>query len=231
MKSSRFFGKQSPRTHPLFAGSVFLLLASSGVESSTAQCYDTDEYISVIEVPFSRHFEGTYRHGEPFDVVTIRPDGGGETFADAGIEIRVRLLCQPRYGGGPAKPIQGLPAEQIILFSYDLCLCSYKTADGPTDSEGWTTFSGSIAGGGCTESLTLWGDGIYFGTIPVRVNSTDVGGATSACVTDASDLAVLSTVLGRPSAYSICFDYNESGSPVDASDLAYFAAALGAHCQ
>jgi hypothetical protein len=37
-------------------------------------------------------------------------------------------------------------------------------------------------------------------------------------------------MLGDPSAYSICFDWNESGA-IDAGEIAYFAAVLGAECQ
>ena len=206
---------------------MLLLLLASNAGSAAGQCPDFGGYGPAMqsEVSFSRRFEGTYRPGEPYDVVTIRPDGGGETFADAGIRIRIRLICIQPDG---IRPFAGIPAEYIMLWSPALCLSTSKTADGPTDADGWTEFSGSIAGGGCGESLQVYADGIYLGTIPVKVNSPDVGQTTMACTTDGSDLAALSTVLGVRTAYSICFDFNESGAPVDSGDLAYFASALGA---
>ena len=67
-------------------------------------------------------------------------------------------------------------------------------------------------------------DALHIGPIPIHVNSPDTGTA-SPCVVDQSDLAAFAARLGKPALYSICFDYDESGS-IDASDFAFFAAAL-----
>ena len=68
------------------------------------------------------------------------------------------------------------------------------------------------------------------GTLPIKINSTDSGQA-SPCYTDAGDHAALARKLGNPAEWDLRFDYNESGVPVDAGDLAYIASALGAACR
>lgn len=186
----------------------------------------------AIEVPdcnclvtFSQTFTGTYRHGEPADVLTIDPSSSGETLAERGITIRIRIA------GVASGPWAGVPAEEILLYNSALCLCpGGNIADHATDQDGRTEFSGTIRGGGCAGSLSLFVCGISMGTLPIKINSTDSGTA-SPCFTDASDLAALATKLGRPDLWDLCFDYNESGAPVDASDVAYFANSLGAACR
>ena len=200
---------------------------TASAQVSHCSCSDLCEPILAdIDLQFGRVFEGAYRPGEPYDVLTIDPAGSGETFEEMGISLRVRLRCE--YSG---LFLVGLPAESIILYSTQLCTCSgWKPADAPTDENGWTSFSGTIRGGGCATHLSLFADGLGVAQIPIRINSTDMATA-SPCNVDASDLAGFAERLGRPESYSICFDYNESGPPtIDASDLAFFASSLGSQC-
>jgi len=210
---------------------ALLALAATTVSAQVSHCdcvpMDTCEGILAdVDLQFSRVFEGAYRPGEPYDVLTIDPACTGETFEEMGITLRVRLRCELS-----GLFLVGLPAEDIILFNTQVCMCSgYKTADAPTDENGWTTFSGTICGGGCATSLTLIADGIFVTNIPIRTNSPDIATA-SPCHVDASDLSALAQRLGRPESYNICFDYNESGPPtIDAGDLSYFASTLGNQC-
>jgi len=181
---------------------------------------------SFVLVTFDKTYMGNYRPGEPYDYVTIAADGQGETFAESGISITLFL----RTSDG--RNCVGIPAQEIQLYSPDLCICpGGSIADRPTDLNGMTSFSGTIAGGGCTEMLSIYFNGVRIGTTGVKINSTDTGLA-SPCATDAGDFSALAARLGRPEQWSICFDYNESGPPtIDAGDLSYFAAVLGAGCR
>lgn len=179
-----------------------------------------------LDLRFERTFTGSYRYGEPYDVLTIDPAGTGETLADIGVTLRVRVYCD--CWGQDMGPIAGLPATGIALYSNSLCGCPFLTAAAPTDSGGWTEFQGTMRGGGCAEQLGLFVDGVYAGVVHIRINSPDTGTA-SPCQVDASDLSPLSARLGVPASYSICYDYNEDGA-VDSGDLSYFASSLRAAC-
>jgi hypothetical protein len=65
-----------------------------------------------VELSFERTFTGSYRPGEPHDVMTIDPAGTGDTFDSAGIHLRVRLYCE--FSG---QPVVG---ELAVLFSSSL---------------------------------------------------------------------------------------------------------------
>ena len=210
------------------AGSIAF---TAGPARAQASCWPSrpphdiqEGIIADVDVRFGRVYTGTYRHGDPYDFVTVDPAGTGETFEDMGISIRVRLRCELSL-----QAIAGMPAEAIILFNSGLCMCpGWKAADAPTDANGETTFSGTIRAGGCVEYLTLFADGIAAATLPIKLNSPDTATA-SACLVDASDISGLAQRLGRPDQYSICFDYNESGG-INAGDVSFFAAALGRAC-
>jgi hypothetical protein len=181
----------------------------------------------ILSVTECAHVSLTFSHG---DVLTVRPDGGGETLEEAGIRLRVRIYCgsvscEPTGFRTPA----GIPAEEIVLFDNRLCFCRPMTAARPTDANGETEFTGTLAAGGCADDLTLWVDGVAVARVPIRINSPDAPGA-SPCAVDASDLSALGERMGRPDRYSICFDYDESGG-VNAGDLSYFAAAMGPYCE
>jgi len=159
------------------------------------------------------------------DRVTIAPNGAGETLAGTGITIHVYLKnCN-------GAPLVGVPAQEIVIFNSALCICpGGNIADAATDINGHTTFTGTIRGGGCVESLSIFADGIGVCTTTVKTNSPDHVPA-SPCAVDASDLSGLAAVLGKVGQYTICKDYNESGGlTIDASDLSFFASLLGAAC-
>lgn len=159
------------------------------------------------------------------DRVTIAPNGAGETFAATGITIQVYL----RNSSGA--PLVGVPRQEIVIYNSGLCICpGGNVADAATDVNGMAAFTGTIRGGGCVESLTIFADGIAICTIPVKTNSPDFVPA-SPCAVDAGDLGSLATRLGNPANYSICADFNENGGTIDAADLAAFASFLGGGCQ
>ncbi len=158
------------------------------------------------------------------DRISISPNGNGDTFANTGITIQVFL----RNCNGA--PLAGVPAQEVVLFNSGLCICpGGNIADAATDLNGRTTFSGSIRGGGCANSLTVFADGITICTTTVKTNSWDALPA-SPCFVDSSDLPPLAQKLGVPILYTICSDWNEDGF-IDAAEIASFAAQLGAFCQ
>lgn len=214
------------RTAALAAIVFTMLPSTSTAGGGCAGCFWQCGVGADVELTFAHRFTGTYRPGEPYDVVTIDPAGTGETLDEVGISLRVRLFCD--CFGTDAGPIVGLPASEIVLFNTSLATGTYMTASVPTDSEGWTEFHGAMRGGGCVQSLTLIVDGCVVRNIPIKVNSPDTALA-SPCAVDAGDLSALAARLGIPSRYSICFDWNEDGA-VDAGDLSAFAAVLGANC-
>ena len=159
------------------------------------------------------------------DRITIVPGGTGETFASAGITIDVYL----RHCDG--RPYAGIPAQEVMLYSSDLCICPGGSfADAQTNLDGYTSFSGTLSAGGCAENLSVYTEGIFIATIPVKTNSPDLLPA-SPCRADASDVSAVAALLGRADRYTACADWNESGPPtIDAGDLSYFASQFGAQC-
>src|SRR5262249_10066452 len=164
------------------------------------------------------------------DRITIVPSFvfSGDTFAGTGITIRVFLKnCQ-------GQPQVGVPAQEIVMFNAGLCICpGGNISDAATDLNGMTTFSGTIHGGGCVNSLQVFADGVAICSLPVKTDSWDALPA-SPCFIDAGDLAALSARLGSSlippvGMYSICFDWNEDGF-IDAGDVASFASPLGQAC-
>jgi hypothetical protein len=158
--------------------------------------------------------------------IGIIPNGLGQTFAQAGITIRVFL----RNCSGV--PIVGVPADEVILYNSQLCICpGGNIADADSDANGSTTFSATLEAGGCVESLDAYADGVRIQSIPVKTFSPDFA-PISPCFVDASDLAHLATRLGVVARYTICADMNQSGPPtIDSSDLAWYASFVGSQCQ
>lgn len=191
-----------------------------------ASCCHEGFASAQVEVHCDRVFRGSYRTGEPFDVLTVAPDGSGETLEEVGITLRVRIICNVF---GDITPITQLPRQEIVLYSTTIGVCTPLYAARATDDDGWTEFTGTFHVGGCADELMLFADGLLVANVPIRLNSPDTWSASPLGV-DGADLVALARHLGNPSAYSICFDYNEDGA-VDAGDLAYFATALGAFCE
>jgi len=160
---------------------------------------------------------------QPNDYLTITPDATGETLAERGVTITVTVTCV-------SGPLVGLPANVVVLWNSGMTTCSALwSADGPTDENGVTTFTGTLAGGGCATELEVYVEGCYIGVVPIGINSPDRGTSSPGFV-DSADVAAFAARLGSVAAWDICFDYNESGPPVDSSDVAFLAAFLGASC-
>src|SRR5262245_40656126 len=90
--------------------------------------------------------------------LTISPGpNGGETLQQQGITVKVYLKdCDS------GAPIVGVPREDIILWSNALLICpNGSVADAATDANGATSFTGSIRGGGCTNNLVVFADGVF----------------------------------------------------------------------
>lgn len=182
---------------------------------------------SNVTLELTCTYTGAYRAGEPKDIVTVAPNDLGETLAEAGITIRVQLRdCD-------GAPVAGIPAAsiQIELDGANVCACAGgNPADGPTDANGATTFSGRIRAGGCGTSATVRVDGVVVGSVPLRFNSPDRG--PPACGIEVHDVNPFIFQYGATvgtAEYSICPDLNEDGV-LDASDMAIQATAWWASC-
>jgi hypothetical protein len=209
------------------AGLALWLCLTAVPLESRAQC-SCDPALGQLDLSFGRTFQGTYRPGEPYDVMTIGPEGG-DTFEELGIRLRIQVVCS--CGGAP---IAGIPAASIrLFFPPGSCWCpdGHNYAAHDTDANGWTEFSGPLSGGACGQSLTLFVAGTQLAILPIKTNSPDFLREDFGlhCLVDQGDLSAFAAAFGQPQNYSICFDFNESGT-VDASDLAQFAAALGDIC-
>jgi hypothetical protein len=185
----------------------------------------------------------TVQYATAKDRVTISPGLNGETFPQNGITVKVYLKnCN-------GAPLAGVPREEVVLFSNVLHICTGgNVADAATDLNGAATFTGSIRGGGCANSLTVLADGITINQrivpglvppaslTPLKTNSQDALPSSPGFV-DAGDLAALAGKLGCPGpncppmggGYNICSDWNEDGF-IDAGDVASFAQQLGTSC-
>lgn len=176
---------------------------------------------SMVSVEFTQVFTGSYRNGEPRDILSITPGVVLETLASNGITIGVRL--RNHLG----QPLVGVPASQVVLTHPALCMCTGGNhADAPTASNGVTHFTGAVLGGGCVSELRVRALGVVVGAVPVKTNSTDPV-PHSPCSIDGGDLSNFVTVFGI--VHDICKDYNEDGA-VDASDLSFFALSRFASC-
>ena len=208
---------------------LLALLPSVSSAKNQGYCFDACSPAAEVQLTFANTFTGTYRTGEPFDVVTIDPAGTSEALDDVGISLRVRLYCD--CFGQDYGPLAGLPPDVILLFANSLHPAASWFASTATDAEGWTEFHATMTGGGCAQSLDLYADGMYVTTLHIQVNSPDATPTTydGSCAVDAGDIAALAARLGNPAAYSMCFDWNEDGA-VDAGDVAALSAVLGAQC-
>jgi hypothetical protein len=91
--------------------------------------------------------------------IVVSPGGHGTSLTNAEFfggnledaTIRIQLWIDDSDTGDPPNPhfVPGFPAEDIWLEIPDLNLCfGLSHPDGPTDSQGWFTFSGSPGMGG-----------------------------------------------------------------------------------
>lgn len=205
-----------------------MLAATSAAAPAWGLCDDPAKPCpdsSWVSIVFARVFTGTYRPGEPRDILTIVPGTGLETLASNGIGVRVRLVNHLGV------PLAGVPERDILLgkTSGFLCICTGgNRADAPTDADGVTTFTGALRGGGSSDNLLVHALGVDVGFVPLRINSPDHP-PVSPCSIDAGDIAFYAGHFGPPRDYDIGLDFNEDGI-LDASDLSYLAAAQYQTC-
>ncbi len=162
------------------------------------------------------------------------PQGDGKTLAQVGATIEVTVL-DPVTGN----PVEGVPATDFWLIDCDpantLVLCGgsqSSAADGPTDENGYTTISGTIAAGGYVDGLALVVQGCVVDDpatdcttpkcLPINVRSVDINGDL---VVDQADLDLVLSAY-PPNPYQSFADFDGSGQ-VSLIDLTLFAAHYG----
>ena len=224
-----------------------LIMCPASQAAADVVCADS----SYCEVVFNRTYNRFSQFvGQPYDYVTVHPDGSGESFANADglnqgdrlLDIEIRVYVRNCSG----EPLVGMPAQQVQLFSNALCICpGGADSDAGTDANGCARFTGTLRAGGCATSIDVYADGVFICTLmdsngrTVKFNSGDQAhNLTSPCYTDASDLAGFARAFTQLASGSsdvgphVCFDYNEGGSlNIDTGDLASFASLLGRACQ
>jgi hypothetical protein len=124
-------------------------------------------------------------------VALITPAGLGVTLASAGATVSVTVR------DANTDPIPGYPFQDIWLDDAgngDIALCQGgSVADGNTDANGETTISGTIAGGGWTQSgaqVYLAGTPLAGPTLAIDFNSCDINGDLVVNVGDIGDFAI-----------------------------------------
>lgn len=160
------------------------------------------------------------------DHLTITPGGTGLALEDAVGVIHVRVVA------ASGEALVGYPAQDLVVVSVDpdeLRFCvDGATADGATDANGETTFTGVLRGGGSTQSgILVEGPSVPCSAppLPIEVNSPDLNGDLRV---DVRDVGLFAGDFGA-STYSFRSDLNPDGR-VDLADLGVFAQALGEEC-
>jgi hypothetical protein len=127
-------------------------------------------------------------------------------------------------------PVAGYPAVDMWLQANGLVTCPYGSiADGPSDVNGMTTFSGTIYGGGCSNDASL---NVYINPhgllnqvgLNLDLISPDLNGDL---VVNLTDLVMFVNIY--VGAYSVCADYVCDGT-INIADVATIAAHFGATC-
>ena len=157
--------------------------------------------------------------------IYIFPDGNGETLAGVGAIVTVTLRDANN------DPVVGYPKENIWIESAnpgELAFCTGgNIADANTDALGVTTFSGSFAGGGCTQGgLQVVVDGVPLASSPLEidVNSPDINGDLRVDLCDLGPFAA-----SFHGAYSFCADYQHNGM-INVADIIALAQGYCAAC-
>lgn len=180
---------------------------------------------------------------EPVCILVV-PDGSGMRFEEArdfegGVvdaTIWVQLMGYDEYG--PLGLIYLYPAEDIWLEASEDhsrgCESPYvATADGPTDEEGWTTFSEAPRAGGWTQGdIQVWVGGAPSSSspydipsLPISFNSPDINADG---LVNLTDIVFFSGDLGSidaPFRSDLAWD-----GVINLSDIAVFASHIGAAC-
>lgn len=166
----------------------------------------------------------------------LRPDGNGRPFTSAymwyGIEVdaTITVYCVDFN----MDPIPDYPAEEIWLEWYggEVVFClGANLADGPTDANGMTTFTGSPQAGGAGDTegghglqIVMSGAPLWQLPFDISANSPDL---TGDLLVNISDAAVFTQVYFG--AYDYRADFYWDGI-INIADLAIFVMALGSEC-
>jgi len=136
----------------------------------------------------------------------ICPQGDGDHLDAIGAQISLQLLD---INGDP---VVGYPAVDMWLVANGMCLCpGGSVADQSTDINGYTTFSGALHAGGCSNDNSL---NVYinpYGVLnhagmAIWVNSPDMN---CDLMVNLTDLSLFASAYFGPYAY--CIDYNFDG--------------------
>ena len=146
------------------------------------------------------------------------PAGDGESLASAGATITATIV------DNSSTPIPGFPAEDLWIQSVvadELSFCTGSNfADWPTDGNGQTTFSGTLAGGGYTQSgLDIYVNGTPITGSPplaIDVNNVDLNGDLTV---DLCDIILFDPDIGSSAFRS---DFNHDGV-VNLLDIGIFS--------
>jgi len=180
---------------------------------------------------------------EPVSIL-IAPDGSGMRFEEArdfegnlvDATIRVQVMGYDEHG--PLGVIYQYPAEDIWLqaaedYSHG-CGTPYVTiADGPTDEEGWTTFSQAPRGGGWTRGemrVVIGGESSSSSpydipALPLAFNSPDIDANGRVNLTDIAIFCADMEASDTPYRSDLVWD-----GVIDISDIAVFTSFVGATC-
>ncbi|UCG52792.1 MAG: hypothetical protein JSW58_04360 [Candidatus Latescibacterota bacterium] len=157
----------------------------------------------------------------PGGCVMVCPAGDGENLSDDGATITVTV------NDGVGNPIAYIPASDFWLIGCadGLVLCggsASSNADGPTDDNGITTISGTIAAGGYDGGLEVVVQGVLIGCpvicLPITVPSVDISGDLAVTLIDFAMFAQSYP----PQPYDPSCDFNCDGL-VDLVDFSKFA--------
>lgn len=126
-------------------------------------------------------------------------------------------------------PVVGYPAADMYLVANGLCWCTDFIADGPTDVNGQTTFTGSPCAGGCSDDNST---NVYISPhgvltqpgLPIWFNSPDMN-----CdfVVNLSDVVIFAGIFYGT--YDYCADFYCDGL-INLSDVVVFAVHMGHVC-
>jgi len=164
--------------------------------------------------------------------IAVCPAGDGQTLADVG--ARIDVVTRDPQGN----TVGDIPALDIWILGCgerDLCWAARASnADAPTNAQGETTISGSIAAGGMHAGVSVYLQAIVVLAQPgctepeclaLELRSPDIDGDLIVDLVDLSRFAMS----WPPHAYSAQADFDFDGE-VGLLDFAFFAAHFGHAC-
>ncbi|MDH4038258.1 MAG: hypothetical protein OEX18_15790 [Candidatus Krumholzibacteria bacterium] len=169
----------------------------------------------------------------------ICPAGDGDVLGDAGLTITVTVVVDQT-------PVPNIPPEDFWLIGCNdlISLCGGANsinATAPTDENGMTTITGTLAGSGCDAGVRVVVQGIVLGNgacapicLPIATRSPDqknpAGGPPDLLVSSA-DFAFFGTSYeSPPKPYFACHDFAIPYGTITLADFARFGAHYGHSC-